>query len=109
MELFVKWMKEYKNREVVVYDGGFAVYQMNDDACYIEDVFVDEHLRMQGLADKMGRDIENAARIRGCKNLFGSVSTHHDGAHKRMMALIKRGYELSSIDGTTIYFCKELK
>lgn len=52
-----------------------------DDVCYLQDLFVDEAARGQGLAQALIEHVAQAARVRGAPKLYWL--THRDNARAR--------------------------
>ena len=91
-----------------VEDAGFAIYHLNPDHCYIEEIYVLPELRKSGIAKKMADEISVIAKGRGLSTLVGSVNLKAAGKESSMKVLLAYGMELAETNGDMIYLKKEI-
>jgi len=106
--LYGKYLTERTDREILECEDGFATFELNDEVCYIVDIFVDLSKRYTGLGSKMADEISEMARAEGCKWLLGSVDPLANNATESMRSLLIYGFELSHIEAPLIYLKKSL-
>lgn len=87
---------------------GFAIYQIQDSICYIEDIFVLPEHRKFGIATEMAKSIEELALEQGCKELRGSVVPDARGAHASLLTLLAYGFTLIASSNNFILFSKQI-
>jgi len=102
------YLKERENREIFEDEKGFATYSFSEDSCYIQDIFVKEEHRKEGIASYYADKISEIAREKGCKYLTGSVCPMAHGSTESLKVLLGYGFKLESSINNFIFFKKEL-
>ncbi len=107
MSLFADYFKEFFDDETIEEDGGFAVYRyIGDKQVYIVHIYVIPELRRSGLASALADKIVDAAKLRGCAELLGSVVPGARACTDSLKVLLGYGMSLKNIEGNMIIFSK---
>ena len=105
---FAAYTYERLGKSVLEDENGFAVYFMVNDACYIEEIYVDREKRKQGIAAQYADKIAAEAKSKGMKCLIGTVKPSAQGSTTSMKVLLAYGFQLESAQPDFIFFKKEL-
>lgn len=89
-------------------DGGFCVYELHPEHCYIEDIFVSKEFRRKGLATVLANEVTELAKNHGCKRLFGSVVPSAKGAQESLLTLLSYGFRIHEARPDLVFFVKEI-
>jgi len=109
MSLYAKYVEEREGFSIIEGGHGFATYiKVDDDTFYLRDIFVEEEYRKSGLAKELSKQVADIAKEAGAKRLTGSVSVLANGVTVSMKAVLADGFEFSHMNGTTLYFAKEI-
>lgn len=110
LALYEKYLEEREKKSLYAdpEGRGFLTYRMNDEACYIIDLYVLPEFRHLGIAKAMADIIASDAVKRGCKFLHGSVSPHDPNITENMKVLLAYGMNFSHYTSDLIFFAKEL-
>lgn len=108
MQLYASYLKERENAELIAYDWGFAVYKFFPDYCYLQDVFVQEGRRTEGLGVRLEAEVIAAAKKANLKWLYGSIDPQTKFATSMMQIMLGLKYKLSHTNGGLIYMKKEI-
>lgn len=105
--LYAKYIKERTDDEILENEYGFATYRfLNENQCYIVDIFVVESMRKKGVASAMADHIADLAKEKGCTALLGTVNPSCKGATESIQTLIAFGMTVSSSTDNIIIFKK---
>lgn len=108
VSLFGDYIKEREGKRIIEEDYGFVVYQIFNDQCYIEDIFIEKQCRRAGLASELADEVVLKAKECGCKTLLGSVVPTANGATESMKALLAYGFKVQSAKENFIWFSMEI-
>jgi GNAT superfamily N-acetyltransferase len=77
--MLAKMFEDYANERgfgvrVFETESGFATYYLNDEYCYIEDIYVIPEKRKSHIATEMANEIVKIAKSKGLQTLYGSVN-----------------------------------
>lgn len=108
MSLYSEYIKEREGKSILETKTGFAVYVIEGDECYIEEIFVIKEFRKSSVAREMADEISEIAKGRGCKFLTGTVDPNANASTDSLKILLAYGFELHSIKGPLIVFTKKL-
>ncbi len=109
MSLFADYKAEREGKLVIETEFAFAVYSINKEILYLEDVYVVPERRDQDIARELCLFVIKIAKEKGCTRMLGSVDPSCAGAHNSMLALIKHGMKLHScLPNGLIYFVKDI-
>lgn len=88
---------------------GFATYRyLDNNGVYIVDIYVAPGQRKTGIAAYLADEIVKMAKVRGCKELFGSVVPSAKGSTASLKVLLGYGMALHSSADNFIVFRKEI-
>lgn len=110
MELYKQYLKEIADIDLIVENGYFFTYQIQDNAVYLENVFINKELRN----DKKVQDIlNNIYEICKKQDKPYATSTVCKNANKEVISrssyILKReGFVQFDEDDNMIYFSKEI-
>lgn len=110
--LYSKCIMEKEGKEIIEEEHGYATYEfLEDNTCYIVDIFVEKEYRNDLYASKLADKITDIAKERGCTMLVGSVCLDMGGVDSSVKVLHKYGMRISHIDDNDnmIYFKKEIR
>lgn len=108
MSLYAEYINELSGKEIIESDKGFTTYYINNDTCYIEDIFVLPEFRKDGIALEMANSVKNIAKERGCKKLYGTVLPTTKGSTHSLRLLIEYGFKLDSALNNLIVLVKDI-
>lgn len=107
IDMYGDYIFEKFGKEIITTDFGFVTY-LADKIFYIEDIYIDPKFRHKANALDLGKRVENIAREKGFKEVYGSVSIHSKTATRAMRILIDFGYTLHSLKADLIYLKKDI-
>lgn len=107
--LYAQYIEEREGFSIVEDEKGFATYIINEDECYIRDIFVRPEFRKENIASKYADQITEIAKKAGCKNLTGTVIPMANGATTSLKVLLGYGFKLLQATQERIIFIKEIK
>lgn len=105
---YALYVREREGRDIVEDEKGFATFTIQDESCYIVDIFVRKEFRQQGLASKYADKIAEIAKEKGCKFLVGSVCWTTNGASASEKVLRAYGFEPSYEHGPMTFYKKHI-
>ena len=107
--LYAQYLKERSYTGIVETKEGFATFEyVNQDVVYIKDLYVIPKKRKKGVAAGFANKIVELAVADGKKLLLGSVDIQAKGAEDSVKVLTAYGMTQYKLDGTMIYFVKEI-
>jgi GNAT superfamily N-acetyltransferase len=95
-------------RMIYVEGVGFATYHLNDEECYIEDIYVVPEKRKAGEASALANYISQIAKENGAKYLTGTVIPSSLTATNTTKAMFAYGFKVHSSSENKIVFMKEI-
>lgn len=108
MSLYSDYYAERLGKSVLEVPQGFAVYKIEEDFVYIEEIYVVKEHRKSGVAKDMADAIAHVAKLEGAKRMFGSVSVNAKNATTSMKVLLAYGLEVSHLKDDLIVFVKDI-
>jgi GNAT superfamily N-acetyltransferase len=108
MNLYAPYLKEREALDTLETPHGFALYKIQGDECYIQDIYVVPEKRKSHVATQMADAVAEIARGKGCKWLTGSVSPSANNSHASLLVLLHYGMKLQKADKDIIYFSKRI-
>lgn len=106
--MYPAYLKEREGLETLETTHGFALYKIQGNECYIQDIYVVPEKRKSHIATQMADAVAEIAKSKGCKWLVGSVSPAANNSHASLLVLISYGMKLHKADKDIIFFAKEL-
>lgn len=108
MSFFTDYYKEREGLETLKHKHGFATFIIEEDICFIKDIFVEKDFRKKSIASEMADEIVKLAKERNCKTLLGQADIGANGAEASVLTLLHYGFKFHRMDGNIIAFYKEL-
>ena len=108
MSHYADYRYEREGKHTLELEYGFAVYSVDGEWCYLEDIYVEPDQRRFGKGKRLNDLIEKIAKGYKCKYMLGSISPSVKGSQESLLALIGAGYKLYSSKPDMIYFKKDL-
>jgi ribosomal protein S18 acetylase RimI-like enzyme len=108
MSLYGDYIKERENFQIVENDKGFMTFVIENDYCYIRDIYVSPEYRRQKVGLELLNQIIEIAKQHEIKVLTGSVCTAVNHVEESLTVLLHNGFKLINLDGNMIYFKKEI-
>lgn len=106
--MWYEYLMERHGWETMLFEHGFIVYEINGENCFIQEIYVKPEARRNSVGTHMADQVEEIAKERGCKKIWGTVVLGTYGANEAMMAHLNWGLKLHSINGNCILTVKEL-
>lgn len=103
------YIAERENAEVYETSEGFAIYKVEQQSVYIQDIYIKPEHRRKGAAAKIADSIATIAIERGCTTMLGSVCPSAKNAHQSLQVLLAYGMTLLSAQHNIIYFSMSLE
>lgn len=109
-EMFDAYAKERGfGPRVVHFDGqGFALFQIHDRECYLQEIYVVPEKRRDHIASKLADKVVEIAKDHGCTMLTGSVVPSANGSEVSRKALEGYGLKLFGKDEDFEKYAKEI-
>jgi hypothetical protein len=104
--MFEKYMKERQNAECIKNEKGFLFYRIQNDECYIVDIFIEESFRKTSASSEIIGELES--RVQGSKYISGNVYLSDPGCHRTLKAAFKQGFKIHSANNNILLIVKEL-
>jgi predicted GNAT family acetyltransferase len=107
--LYARYINEHSGDHILEDERGFATYRfLNEKQCYIVDIFVLSEHRKQGVAKDFADRIAADAKIKGRKELLGSVVPGLKHSTTSLKVLLAYGMQLERCDANIIIMKKDL-
>lgn len=100
--------EQLKNRFVHEFDHGFITYNIADDICQLEEIYIKPSERRKGIASSIYTLMGVVAKKKGCNYLKGSIVIGTNNSENSMMCLLKNDFKLAYTEGIIIYFLKHI-
>jgi GNAT superfamily N-acetyltransferase len=109
MSLYSQYLAEREDKQVLENEFGFVTYKIiNDNECYIQDIYVVPEMRKEGLSFKMRDQVIELAKNMGCKTLIGSVSLDANDASRNLKIMLNDNWQVHGIAGNTLFLNKPI-
>jgi hypothetical protein len=110
MSLYAQYIMEITNDFIIERDYGFATYRyLNEgNSVYIIDIFVIPQERNKRRSNDLADIIVKEAKIKGCKELLGTISPSSKGATISLRAQLSYGMKLSAVSHDAIILRKDI-
>lgn len=110
MSMYVDYLRERTNDEIIEVEEGFATYRYVEEgqAVYIVDIFVMPEYREKGIASAIADQIAKIAKEKGCRAMIGTVQPSSKGSTVSLHALLGYGMRLQSASNDVIIMRKDL-
>ena len=111
MKLYAAYIKEAANMELEYTDEYFFTYKIKENEIYLQDVFIKEEFRNNGLIDIILNKVYSIAKEKNKKLVSTSICKNIKKENKQRSTHIitKRGYIEYESDNYMIYYYKEIE
>lgn len=108
--LYARYLRERTQDEIIETDKGFATYRyLNEQkTVYIVDIYVLPDLRKSGIASELANFIVEIAKVKGAKELIGTVTPSAKNSADSIRVLLGYGMTLLSASNDMIVFRKDI-
>ncbi len=111
MFLYKEYVKERIGANIIHDDCGFLQYQINDDICYINEIYVLPKFRKQQKSVEMVNllvEVLRAVDVPKIKNIICTIYIDTQGYQRSLYSALKYGFSIIKLDDKCIYLQKEL-
>lgn len=109
MKMYANYISERLGRDIIVYpDMGFATFQIQNEECYLVDIFVEKDFRRQDVGTRLADDVVKIAKQKGCTVLTGSVALNSKNPDASIKSLLFYGLNPVSANDNFIIFKKDI-
>ena len=107
--MYKEYIQERQLCEFLESKHSFVTYNIQDDVCYLQDMFICKPFRGQGLSRKLTKAIEGIALEKGCKYLVTSINLTQPGNNViNEKTALSCGFKEKMQNKEGIYYYKEL-
>lgn len=107
--LYAQYLKDREGGEVFeIQNQGFATYFINNQECYIRDVYVVPELRKTGICSSMVESISKIAKTKGCNYLITTVMPTAPYSTESIKVVLACGFKLVNSNSQLVYFKKDI-
>ena len=106
--MYAQYLREREGVGVVETSRSMAIYVINNEECYIRDIFVLPEFRNKHESYKIADLVAEIGRKSNCKILTGSVVPTMANSNKSIKMLMGYGMKLHSSRENLIFFSKDL-
>ena len=100
--------EQLPNRFVYENEYGFLTYNINEEVCQLEEIYIKPEYRRQGKASEFYERMEELAIEKNCNTLLGSIIIGTNNAEGSMKCLFKNGFTLSHTKDIVIFLTKKI-
>lgn len=111
-----EFFEDYHSLDVLEFPDGFISYKIIEDEnvcpdkfCFIYDVYIKKNQRRKGIGTHFAKIIEKKAIDEKCRYLFSMINLPSKNPEISILAQIKFGFKIKSIENNKIVFQKELE
>lgn len=108
MSLFANYIFETRGVRIIEGIHGFATYLISGDECYVEDVYVINDQRLNGVGSKMMNQIRSIAGESKCKWLTTTVNGRFNDPDTSLKSCLAYGFRISKIMDDVILLKMEI-
>lgn len=110
MSLYADYLSERTDDKIIEGPSGFVTYRYLNEgkSVYIIDIFTVPEKRKMGVAADFADMVVEEAKLRGCKEMLGTVNPSAKGSTASLKVLLAYGFSLLSCSNDVIIFKKEL-
>lgn len=108
LSLYGRYIKEYSNTDIYESNEGFFTFRINDDECFVEDLYIAPEYRRDGMGNKFANKIENIAKENGCKYIMCTVCKNASDPNRSSLFIRNNGYIVDKVTDNGIFYKKEI-
>jgi hypothetical protein len=106
--MFEQYMKERQGADCIKKDGAFVFYKIQNEECFIVDMFVEKEKRGSSLFSQMISELSELGKNQGCKFLSATIYLNDPGCNHSLKSALKVGFKLSVANNNVLFIIKEL-
>jgi predicted GNAT superfamily acetyltransferase len=108
MDLYRDYIKERENLSLLKHPHGWISYRVNENECYLADMFIAKDHRGSGLVKKMIEDLKDIAILSGCELISANIHLNDKGANHTLKAALKLDFSIVRAEHNIIVIVKKL-
>lgn len=108
MDMYWQYVKEREGLEVLLCGRSFALYRLEKDCIYVQDIWVEPVLRNTGVGRKLLKMAEDIGNQHGKSIIMGSCDPAGNNSTGSLKALLATGFELSHVHNGLVYLVKPI-
>ncbi len=109
MSLYKDYIKETQNGTILETEDGFITYFIFGKECFLSDVYVVPEKRRTGTALEFQKKITEIVKPLGCTHFTGCCDLRNPAASYSAKSMLIDGFKLLRLEGSKIFFIKEIK
>lgn len=106
--MYKDYIKERENLHTIEVEHGFAIYSVQPDCVYLQDIYVKPEYRKNGIATELLRQVEVLTKAHNLRHILGSCDPVANGSTASLKAILAAGFKLSHCHNNMIYLVKEV-
>ena len=105
--LYAEYIKERMDCDVLENETGFITYRIIGQECFIADMYVPARLRTAGKGRSLVGELEEIAKLKGCKFISATIYLKDGGASNTLTAALLVGFRVIAADQGVLTIIKE--
>lgn len=107
--LYIDYLKERQNAEVLEHEHGLFVYTfLGDGKLYLQDMYVEPEHRRTGVSHILFARLLKIAKEKEITTIIGSTDIQANNAEAGLLAALSVGFKITGIDKNMIWYSKEI-
>lgn len=106
--LYAHYIKERENAETLEREYGFAIYKLEKDHVYLQDVYVIPSRRGEQLGTALLQEVESIAKVKGLPKMYTSIVPSTQLATNTMKIVLNLGFKIHSSNNDIIFLSREI-
>lgn len=106
--LYSKYMKQRSDASILENGTGFIVYKINQDECFIIDMYVDDQLQQTGRGKELINALSDLARFEKCKYISANIHLTDKNANKTLVSALHTGFKVVKAELGILVILKEI-
>ena len=105
--LYAQYLKERQEAEILENENGFIIYKINQDECFIIDMFIRPEIRGLGQGNDLVRHLKQIAIANGCKAITANIHLADKNANKTLLAGLHAGFKVIRAENNILLICMD--
>lgn len=106
--LYAKYMRQRSDAKVLEDGSGFIVYKINQDECFIIDMYVDDNVQQTGRGKELINALSDLARFERCKYISANIHLTDKNANKTLISALHAGFKVVKAEVGILIILKEI-
>ena len=107
--LFAKYISDRQGHKILEDGAGFIIYKINEDECFIVDMYVDENIQQTGRGKNLISALADLARFEKCKYISANIHLWDKNANKTLLAALYTGFKVVKAEVGILVILKEIE